>query len=38
MDKFDEWLAECPISFFTKSDNDDLIILTFNVGELEEKE
>jgi hypothetical protein len=38
MDRFDEWLANCPISFRQLNDYGDTITYSFNVWELEEEE
>jgi len=38
MDKFDEWLANCPIPFTQLKDNGNTMTFSFEVWKLEEEE
>lgn len=37
MDKFDEWLANCPIPFTQLRDDGDTMTYSFEIGKLEKE-
>lgn len=37
MDKFDEWLSNCPVTYYLEKDNGDTLKYNFEVWTLEEE-